>query len=163
MPTWSIFRLLFQYPFEQRASDIHDRNRGVNPGAYAFALMEVLHTFTNSPFFPRWRLRCVSRLKTLGRKLNVAEEAKATGRADQDHKSPQGNEISNLTPVDPARPPFGEKMACGFSNPDVLLRTFDQSGLFPQRISAAGSPWFISQRPLCWSQGRPWSGKTTTL
>ncbi len=42
---------LFQYAFEQRAIS----NRGVNPGAYAFALMECCIPFTNSR--PRWRLR----------------------------------------------------------------------------------------------------------
>jgi len=96
--------------------------------------------------------------------MTLPEKRQATGRkTDQDQSPQRGNEIELRLSTLPDR--LWRKMAWGFSIPAMcMLRTFDSTGLFRRGSAPLGSPWFISPKTaLCWSQGRPGSGKTTTL
>ena len=116
---------LFQYAFEQRASDIHLEPRREKAGV-RFRIDGVLHDVYQFP--PQVAVAVVSRLKSLGR-MNVAEKRKPQdGRIKT--RLPQGAEVELRLATLPTA--FGEKMVLRIFDPQVLLKSFDQLGLSPE-------------------------------
>lgn len=146
---------LFQYAFEQRASDIHIEPRREN-GSVRLRIDGVLHTVYQFPL--QVTVAVVSRLKTLGR-MNVAEKRKPQdGRVKT--KSPEGKEIELRLSTLPTA--FGEKMVMRIFDPDVLLRSFDQLGFSAEDQRRWGD---MTRQPngIVLVTGPTGSGKTTTL
>ncbi len=112
---------LFQYAFQQRASDIHIEPRR-EQGSVRFRIDGVLHTVYQFP--AQVTMAVVSRLKSLGR-MNVAEKRKPQdGRVKT--KTPDGNEVELRLSTMPTA--FGEKLVMRIFDPEVLSKSFDQLG-----------------------------------
>lgn len=146
---------LFQYAFEQRASDIHIEPRRES-GSVRLRIDGVLHTVYQFPL--QVTVAVVSRLKTLGR-MNVAEKRKPQdGRVKT--RSPQGSEIELRLSTLPTA--FGEKMVMRIFDPDVLLRGFDQLG-FSAEDQRRWQGMVQQPNGIVLVTGPTGSGKTTTL
>ncbi len=146
---------LFQYAFQQRASDIHIEPRR-EQGSVRFRIDGVLHTVYQFP--PQVTMAIVSRLKTLGR-MNVAEKRKPQdGRVKT--KTPAGGEVELRLSTLPTA--FGEKMVMRIFDPDVLLKSFDQLGFSPDDMRRWAD---MTRQPngIILVTGPTGSGKTTTL
>ncbi|WAE52916.1 GspE/PulE family protein [Stutzerimonas frequens] len=146
---------LFQYAFQQRASDIHIEPRR-EQGTVRFRIDGVLHNVYQLP--PQVAMAVVSRLKTLGR-MNVAEKRKPQdGRVKT--KTPDGGEVELRLSTLPTA--FGEKMVMRIFDPEVLLKGFDQLGFSADDLrrwqSMTGQP-----NGIILVTGPTGSGKTTTL
>ncbi|OZY43146.1 type II secretion system protein E [Pseudomonas fragi] len=146
---------LFQYAFEQRASDIHIEPRR-EQGCVRFRIDGVLHDVYQFP--PQVTMAVVSRLKSLGR-MNVAEKRKPQdGRIKT--RLPQGAEVELRLATLPTA--FGEKMVMRIFDPQVLLKSFEQLGLRPedmqrwQQITTRANGIILITGPTG-------SGKTSTL
>ncbi|SDR72452.1 general secretion pathway protein E [Halopseudomonas xinjiangensis] len=146
---------LFQYAFEQRASDIHIEPRR-ETGSVRLRIDGVLHTVYTFPL--QVTVAVVARLKTLGR-MNVAEKRKPQdGRVKT--KSPQGNEVELRLSTLPTA--FGEKMVMRIFDPDVLLRSFDKLG-FSGEDQRRWQAMVKQPNGIILVTGPTGSGKTTTL
>jgi general secretion pathway protein E len=146
---------LFQYAFQQRASDIHIEPRR-EQGSVRFRIDGVLHTVYQFP--PQVTMAVVSRLKSLGR-MNVAEKRKPQdGRVKT--KTPEGGEVELRLSTLPTA--FGEKMVMRIFDPEVLLKSFDQLGFSPDDLKRWQS---MTSQPngIILVTGPTGSGKTTTL
>ncbi|MFS2124085.1 GspE/PulE family protein [Pseudomonas sp. Pseusp97] len=146
---------LFQYAFQQRASDIHIEPRR-EQGTVRFRIDGVLHNVYQFP--PQVSMAVVSRLKSLGR-MNVAEKRKPQdGRVKT--KTPDGAEVELRLSTLPTA--FGEKMVMRIFDPEVLLKTFDQLGFSPDDLRRWES---MTSQPngIILVTGPTGSGKTTTL
>lgn len=146
---------LFQYAFQQRASDIHIEPRR-EQGKVRFRIDGVLHTVYQFP--PQVTLAVISRLKTLGR-MNVAEKRKPQdGRIKT--STPDDQEIELRLSTLPTA--FGEKMVMRIFDPDVLLKSFDQLGFSADDL---GRWQQMTRQPngIILVTGPTGSGKTTTL
>ena len=146
---------LFQYAFQQRASDIHIEPRR-EQGSVRFRIDGVLHTVYQFP--PQVTMAVVSRLKSLGR-MNVAEKRKPQdGRVKT--KTPDGGEVELRLSTLPTA--FGEKMVMRIFDPEVLLKSFDQLGFSPDDLKRWQS---MTSQPngIILVTGPTGSGKTTTL
>ncbi|MCP9340138.1 GspE/PulE family protein [Stutzerimonas xanthomarina] len=146
---------LFQYAFDQRASDIHIEPRR-EQGSVRFRIDGVLHNVYQFP--PQVAMAVVSRLKTLGR-MNVAEKRKPQdGRVKT--KTPDGGEVELRLSTLPTA--FGEKMVMRIFDPEVLLKGFDQLGFSAEDLrrwqTMTGQP-----NGIILVTGPTGSGKTTTL
>ena len=146
---------LFQYAFDQRASDIHIEPRR-EQGTVRFRIDGVLHNVYQVP--TQVAMAVVSRLKTLGR-MNVAEKRKPQdGRVKT--KTPDGGEVELRLSTLPTA--FGEKMVMRIFDPEVLLKGFDQLGFSAEDLrrwqSMTGQP-----NGIILVTGPTGSGKTTTL
>ncbi len=146
---------LFQYAYQQRASDIHIEPRR-EQGAVRFRIDGVLHTVYQFP--PQVTMAIVSRLKTLGR-MNVAEKRKPQdGRIKT--KTPDGGEVELRLSTLPTA--FGEKLVMRIFDPEVLLKSFDQLGFSADDLRRWHS---MTRQPngIILVTGPTGSGKTTTL
>ncbi|QLC73352.1 type II/IV secretion system protein [Pseudomonas sp. LPB0260] len=146
---------LFQYAFQQRASDIHIEPRR-EQGSVRFRIDGVLHTVYQFP--PQVTMAVVSRLKSLGR-MNVAEKRKPQdGRVKT--KTPEGGEVELRLSTLPTA--FGEKMVMRIFDPEVLLKGFDQLGFSADDLKRWQS---MTSQPngIILVTGPTGSGKTTTL
>ncbi len=146
---------LFQYAFQQRASDIHVEPRR-EAGTVRFRIDGVLHNVYQFP--PQVTMAVVSRLKSLGR-MNVAEKRKPQdGRIKT--KAPDGGEIELRLSTLPTA--FGEKMVMRIFDPDVLLKGFDELGFSADDLRRWQS---MTAQPngIILVTGPTGSGKTTTL
>ncbi|WP_263143878.1 GspE/PulE family protein [Pseudomonas sp. RIT-PI-AD] len=146
---------LFQYAYQQRASDIHIEPRR-EQGSVRFRIDGVLHTVYQFP--PQVTMAIVSRLKSLGR-MNVAEKRKPQdGRIKT--KTPEGGEVELRLSTLPTA--FGEKMVMRIFDPEVLLKSFDQLGFSADDLrrwqAMTGQP-----NGIILVTGPTGSGKTTTL
>ena len=146
---------LFQYAFQQRASDIHIEPRR-EQGTVRFRIDGVLHNVYQFP--PQVTMAVVSRLKSLGR-MNVAEKRRPQdGRVKT--RSPDGGEIELRLSTLPTA--FGEKLVMRIFDPEVLLKGFDKLGFSPDDLrrwqSMTGQP-----NGIILVTGPTGSGKTTTL
>ena len=146
---------LFQYAFEQRASDIHIEPRR-EQGGVRFRIDGVLHNVYQFPV--QVTVAVVSRLKSLGR-MNVAEKRKPQdGRVKI--RTPAGAEVELRLATLPTA--FGEKMVMRIFDPQVLLKSFDQLGFTPQDLQR----WqHMTRQPhgIILITGPTGSGKTSTL
>jgi general secretion pathway protein E len=146
---------LFQYAYQQRASDIHIEPRR-EQGTVRFRIDGVLHTVYQLP--PQVTLAVISRLKSLGR-LNVAEKRKPQdGRIKT--RTPEGGEVELRLSTLPTA--FGEKMVMRIFDPEVLLKSFDQLGFSPEDLQRWQA---MTRQPhgIILVTGPTGSGKTTTL
>ena len=146
---------LFQYAFQQRASDIHIEPRR-EQGSVRFRIDGVLHTVYQFP--AQVTMAVVSRLKTLGR-MNVAEKRKPQdGRVKT--KTPDGNEVELRLSTMPTA--FGEKLVMRIFDPEVLLKSFDQLGFSADDMQRWRS-MTCQPNGIILVTGPTGSGKTTTL
>ncbi|MGV8916700.1 MAG: GspE/PulE family protein [Pseudomonas sp.] len=146
---------LFQYAFQQRASDIHIEPRR-EQGTVRFRIDGVLHNVYQFP--PQVTMAIVSRLKSLGR-MNVAEKRKPQdGRVKT--TTPEGGEVELRLSTLPTA--FGEKMVMRIFDPEVLLKNFDQLGFSSDDLRRWQD---MTQQPngIILVTGPTGSGKTTTL
>lgn len=146
---------LFQYAFEQRASDIHIEPRR-KVGYVRFRIDGVLHRVYEMP--AQVILAIISRIKNMGR-LNIAEKRKPQdGRLKT--KTPDGLEIELRLSTMPTA--FGEKLVMRIFDPEVLLKSFNQLGLANQDYERWNK---MTSRPngIVLVTGPTGSGKTTTL
>lgn len=146
---------LFQYAFQQRASDIHIEPRR-EQGTVRFRIDGVLHNVYQFP--PQVTMAIVSRLKSLGR-MNVAEKRKPQdGRVKT--KTPDGGEVELRLSTLPTA--FGEKLVMRIFDPEVLLKNFDQLGFSADDLRRWQE---MTRQPngIILVTGPTGSGKTTTL
>ncbi|KPY38934.1 Type IV pilus bioproteinsis protein [Pseudomonas syringae pv. primulae] len=146
---------LFQYAFQQRASDIHIEPRR-EQGTVRFRIDGVLHNVYQFP--PQVVMAIVSRLKSLGR-MNVAEKRKPQdGRVKT--TTPEGGEVELRLSTLPTA--FGEKMVMRIFDPEVLLKDFDQLGFSSDDLRRWQE---MTRQPngIILVTGPTGSGKTTTL
>lgn len=146
---------LFQYAFQQRASDIHVEPRR-DFHIVRLRIDGVLHNVYQFP--SRVGIAAVNRLKTLGR-MNIAER-----RKPQDGRiktvSPLGDEIELRLSTLPTA--FGEKMVMRIFDPNVLLRGFSDLGFSTEDLRRWNQ---MTSQPngIILVTGPTGSGKTTTL
>ena len=146
---------IFQYAYQQRASDIHIEPRR-EQGTVRFRIDGVLHNVYQFP--PQVTMAIVSRLKSLGR-MNVAEKRKPQdGRVKT--KTPDGGEVELRLATLPTA--FGEKMVMRIFDPEVLLKNPDQLGFSADDLRRWES---MTMQPngIILVTGPTGSGKTTTL
>src|SRR5471032_479309 len=146
---------LFQYAFQQRASDIHIEPRR-EQGTVRFRIDGVLHNVYQFP--AQVTMAIVSRLKSLGR-MNVAEKRKPQdGRVKT--TTPDGGEVELRLSTLPTA--FGEKMVMRIFDPEVLLKDFDQLGFSSDDLRRWQD---MTRHPngIILVTGPTGSGKTTTL
>ena len=146
---------LFQYAFDQRASDIHIEPRR-DIAHVRFRIDGVLNNVYEFP--AQVGVAVTSRLKILGR-LNVAEKRRPQdGRIKT--KTPQGVEVELRLSTLPTA--FGEKMVMRIFDPDVLLRSFEELGIASEDYRRWQG---MIERPngIVLVTGPTGSGKTTTL
>jgi general secretion pathway protein E len=146
---------IFQYAYQQRASDIHIEPRR-EQGTVRFRIDGVLHNVYQFP--PQVTMAIVSRLKSLGR-MNVAEKRKPQdGRVKT--KTPEGGEVELRLATLPTA--FGEKMVMRIFDPEVLLKNPDQLGFSADDLRRWES---MTTQPngIILVTGPTGSGKTTTL
>jgi general secretion pathway protein E len=151
---------LWQYAFDQRASDIHLEPRR-DMGAIRFRIDGVLHTVYQVPLGVMSAM--VSRIKLLGR-MDVVEKRRPldgrikTVRPDVDGKA--GGEVEMRLSTLPTA--FGEKMVMRIFDPEAAVKTVEALGFGPHEAKA----WHgLIQRPhgIILVTGPTGSGKTTTL
>jgi general secretion pathway protein E len=146
---------LFQYAFQQRASDIHIEPRR-REGNVRFRIDGVLHHVCKMPM-PAL-IAVLSRIKTMGR-LDIAEKRRPQdGRLKT--KTPEGQEVElRLSTVPTA---FGEKLVMRIFDPEVLLKSFSELGLANDDFERWRT---MTTKPngIVLVTGPTGSGKTTTL
>ena len=146
---------LFQYAFEQRASDIHIEPRR-DVAKVRFRIDGVLHPVYE---FPATVSNAVtSRIKSLGR-MNIAEKRKPQDSRIKT-RTPNGNEVELRLSTMPTA--FGEKLVMRIFDPDVLLRNFNELG-FSKEDSAHWDTMTKHTSGIVLVTGPTGSGKTTTL
>ena len=146
---------IFQYAYQQRASDIHIEPRR-EQGTVRFRIDGVLHNVYQFP--PQVTMAIVSRLKSLGR-MNVAEKRKPQdGRVKT--KTPEGGEVELRLATLPTA--FGETLVMRIFDPEVLLKNPDQLGFSADDLRRWES---MTMQPngIILVTGPTGSGKTTTL
>ena len=151
----NIVDYLFQYSFDQRASDIHLEPRRVK-GAVRFRIDGVLHLVYELP--APVMTAVTSRIKTLGR-MDVAEKRRPQdGRLKT--KTPEGQEVELRLSTLPTA--FGEKMVMRIFDPDILLKPFEELGLANEDLDRWES-MVKNPNGIVLVTGPTGSGKTTTL
>ena len=146
---------LWQYAFDQRASDIHlepRRERSV----IRFRIDGVMHTVYQLP--PGVMNAMIARIKLLGRMDVVEKRRPLDGRIKT--RNPQGDEVEMRLSTLPTA--FGEKMVMRIFDPDTTVKALDGLGFG----SHDGKRWeALVARPhgIILLTGPTGSGKTTTL
>ena len=146
---------LWQYAFDQRASDIHLEPRR-EQGAIRFRIDGVLHTVYQMPMGVLSAM--VARVKLLGRMDVVEKRRPQDGRIKT--RNPRGDEVEMRLSTLPTA--FGEKMVMRIFDPDNAVKDLGALGFAPHD---AGRWEQLVQRPhgIILVTGPTGSGKTTTL
>jgi general secretion pathway protein E len=146
---------LWQYAFDQRASDIHVEPRR-DVAVVRFRIDGVLHQVYQVPAMVCAAM--TSRIKILGRMDVVEKRRPQDGRIKT--RMPDGQEIELRLSTLPTA--FGEKLVMRIFDPEVLVRDFAELGFAPdehekwqQLIRNPGGILLVT--------GPTGSGKTTTL
>ncbi len=146
---------LWQYAFDQRASDIHLEPRR-DQGVIRFRIDGVLHRVYQMPMGVHNAM--TARIKLLGRMDVIEKRRPLDGRIKT--RNPLGEEVEMRISTLPTA--FGEKMVMRIFDPDTTMKTLDGLGFSQhdaQRFEA------LTQRPhgIILVTGPTGSGKTTTL
>jgi general secretion pathway protein E len=146
---------LWQYAFDQRASDIHLEPRR-DIGLIRFRIDGVLHTVYQLPTSVMSAM--VSRIKLLGRMDVVERRRPLDGRIKT--RNPGGDEIEMRLSTLPTA--FGEKMVMRIFDPDNAGKGLNQLGFSRHEAERWSS---LIERPhgIILVTGPTGSGKTTTL
>ena len=151
---------LWQYAFDQRASDIHLEPRR-DKGAIRFRIDGVLHTVYQVPLTVMSAM--TSRIKLLGRMDVVEKRRPLDGRIKT--RRPEGvegagGEVEMRLSTLPTA--FGEKMVMRIFDPDTTVKGLSALGFGPTEAAAWQE---LIQRPhgIILVTGPTGSGKTTTL
>jgi general secretion pathway protein E len=146
---------LWQYAFDQRASDIHVEPRR-DLGLVRFRIDGVLHQVYQIPMTVMAAM--TSRIKILGRMDVVEKRRPQDGRIKT--RTADGQEIELRLSTLPTA--FGEKLVMRIFDPEVLVRDFAELGFSDDDQARWKS---MSERPngIILVTGPTGSGKTTTL
>jgi general secretion pathway protein E len=146
---------LWQYAFEQRASDIHVEPRR-DIGIVRFRIDGVLHQVYQIPM-PVLNAM-TSRIKILGRMDVVEKRRPQDGRIKT--RMPTGEEVELRLSTLPTA--FGEKLVMRIFDPEVLVRDFADLG-FADEDYARWQQMTTQPNGIILVSGPTGSGKTTTL
>ncbi len=146
---------LWQYAFDQRASDIHLEPRR-EQGVIRFRIDGVLHPVYQMPMGVLNAM--TARIKLLGRMDVVEKRRPQDGRIKT--RNPRGDEIEMRLSTLPTA--FGEKMVMRIFDPDTAVKDLDALG-FSQHDAQRWEA--VVKRPygIILVTGPTGSGKTTTL
>jgi general secretion pathway protein E len=146
---------LWQYAFDQRASDIHLEPRR-DVGVLRFRIDGVLHEVYQVPFSVM--VAMTSRIKILGRMDVVEKRRPQDGRIKT--RMPDGEEIELRLSTLPTA--HGEKLVMRIFDPEVLLRDFKDLG-FSDEEHVVWQNLIKQPGGILLVTGPTGSGKTTTL
>ena len=146
---------LWQYAFEQRASDIHVEPRR-DFGIVRFRMDGVLHQVYQIPMTVLNAM--TSRIKILGRMDVVEKRRPQDGRIKT--RTPDGMEVELRLATLPTA--FGEKLVMRIFDPDVLVRDFSELGFGEDEVTTWRD---MAAHPngIILVTGPTGSGKTVTL
>ena len=146
---------LWQYAFDQRASDIHLEPRR-EQGTIRFRIDGVLHPVYQMPIGVLNAM--TARIKLLGRMDVIEKRRPQDGRIKT--RNTRGDEIEMRLSTLPTA--FGEKMVMRIFDPDTTVKDLDALGFTPHD---AGRWEALVKRPhgIILVTGPTGSGKTTTL
>ncbi len=146
---------LWQYAFDQRASDIHLEPRR-EQGVIRFRIDGVLHPVYQLPMGVHTAM--TARIKLLGRMDVVEKRRPQDGRIKT--RNPRGDEVEMRLSTLPTA--FGEKMVMRIFDPDTTVKDLDGLGF---SAHDAGRWEELVKRPygIILVTGPTGSGKTTTL
>ena len=146
---------LWQYAFDQRASDIHLEPRR-DQGVIRFRIDGVLHPVYQVP--PGVMNAITARVKLLGRMDVVEKRRPQAGRIKT--RNPGGDEIEMRLSTLPTA--FGEKLVMRIFDPDTAVKDLAALGFSPHDAARWEQ---LVQRPhgIILVTGPTGSGKTTTL
>jgi general secretion pathway protein E len=146
---------LWQYAFEQRASDIHIEPRR-DMGIVRFRIDGMLHQVYQIPMSVMTAM--TSRIKILGRMDVVEKRRPQDGRIKT--RTAEGQEVELRLSTLPTA--FGEKLVMRIFDPEVLVRDFSELGFTPEDRARWEQ---MTQQPngIILVTGPTGSGKTTTL
>jgi general secretion pathway protein E len=146
---------LWQYAFDQRASDIHVEPRR-DVAVVRFRIDGVLHQVYQVPATVCAAM--TSRIKILGRMDVVEKRRPQDGRIKT--RMPDGQEIELRLSTLPTA--FGEKLVMRIFDPEVLVRDFSELGFAPDELEKWNT---LIKNPggILLVTGPTGSGKTTTL
>ncbi|MDR2366400.1 MAG: GspE/PulE family protein [Zoogloeaceae bacterium] len=150
-----IVDFLWQYAFDQRASDIHIEPRR-DIGFVRFRIDGVLHQVYQIPAVVMAAM--TSRIKLLGRMDVIEKRRPQDGRIKT--RLPNGDEVELRLSTLPTA--FGEKLVMRIFDPEVLVRDFAQLGFSVDDLSRWQA---MTTKPngIILVTGPTGSGKTTTL
>ncbi len=146
---------LWQYAFEQRASDIHVEPRR-DFGVVRFRIDGVLHQVYQIPMSVLNAM--TSRIKILGRMDVVEKRRPQDGRIKT--RTPDGMEVELRLATLPTA--FGEKLVMRIFDPDVLVRDFSELGFGDEEV-ATWRDMAAHPNGIILVTGPTGSGKTVTL
>ncbi|HEY0665749.1 MAG TPA: GspE/PulE family protein [Gallionella sp.] len=146
---------LWQYAFEQRASDIHIEPRR-NLGLVRFRIDGVLHQVYQIPMSVMTAM--TSRIKLLGRMDVIEKRRPQDGRIKT--RTADGQEVELRLSTLPTA--FGEKLVMRIFDPEVLVRDFSELGFSTEDLARWNE---MTSKPngIILVTGPTGSGKTTTL
>ena len=146
---------LWQYAFEQRASDIHVEPRR-DMGLVRFRIDGVLHQVYAIP--PPVLIAMTSRIKLLARMEIVERRRPQDGRIKT--LAPDGQEVELRISTMPTA--FGEKLVMRIFTPEVLVRDYAELG-FTEDDRERWQKMIKEPHGIILVTGPTGSGKTTTL
>ena len=146
---------LWQYAFDQRASDIHIEPRR-DMGIVRFRIDGVLHQVYQIPMAVMAAM--TSRIKLLARMDVIEKRRPQDGRIKT--RMPDGVEVELRLSTLPTA--FGEKLVMRIFDPEVLVRDFAQLG-FSEDDLARWQTMTARPNGIILVTGPTGSGKTTTL
>jgi len=146
---------LWQYAFEQRASDIHIEPRR-DMGLVRFRIDGVLHQVYQIPMSVM--VAMTSRIKLLGRMDVIEKRRPQDGRIKT--RTFDGQEVELRLSTLPTA--FGEKLVMRIFDPEVLVRDFSELG-FSDEDRLRWDKMTAQPNGIILVTGPTGSGKTTTL
>ena len=146
---------LWQYAFEQRASDIHIEPRR-DIGFVRFRIDGVLHQVYQIPMSVMTAM--TSRIKLLGRMDVIEKRRPQDGRIKT--RTADGQEVELRLSTLPTA--FGEKLVMRIFDPEVLVRNFSELG-FSEEDRVRWEKMTSQPNGIILVTGPTGSGKTTTL
>jgi general secretion pathway protein E len=146
---------LWQYAFDQRASDIHLEPRR-ELCAIRFRIDGVMHTVYQMPLGVMSAM--VARIKLLGRMDVIEKRRPLDGRIKT--RNPEGDEVEMRLSTLPTA--FGEKMVMRIFDPDTTVKTIEALG-FGAHDGKRWETLVAKPHGIILVTGPTGSGKTTTL